>query len=182
MFKCYSNEDRPVWLSWITLCLSWSCILFSYRPEVHIIDILSCSLTNISSSNWQGITILVPTPMASGVNKSREILEQYNKANLKYWGHFCMANSKIAHMSIFFLTKSQCLYIENRIMLLTLYKNIIIGLRTCMVNKYSFVCLNLYIACSYQPKIQKWVLISCIGDLARPTSRVAIEIESHFWC
>ena len=29
-----------------------------------------------------------------------------------------------------------------------------------MVIKYSFFFLNLYIACSYQPKIQKWVLIS----------------------
>ena len=62
-----------------------------------------------------------------------------------------MSNSKIAHMTIFFLTKSQCLYIENIFFLLTLYKNIIIGLRTCMVIEYSCVCLNLYIACSYQP-------------------------------
>ena len=29
-----------------------------------------------------------------------------------------------------------------------------------MVIKYCFLFLNLYIACSYQPKIQKWVLIS----------------------
>ena len=89
--------------------------------------------------------------MSPGVNELHEIiqniLEQYNKANLKYLGHFCMANSKIAHMTIFFLTKSQCLYIENQIILQTLYKNIIIGLRTCMVIEYSFVCLNLYIAC-----------------------------------
>ena len=48
MLKCYSNEDRPVWLSWITLYLSWSCILCSYRPEIRNIDILPCSLTNIS--------------------------------------------------------------------------------------------------------------------------------------
>ena len=52
-----------------------------------------------------------------------------------------------------------------------------------MVIEYSFVSLNfvhcykvLYIACSYQPKIQKLVLISCIGNLAGPTSRAAIEI------
>ena len=51
-----------------------------------------------------------------------------------------------------------------------------------MVIEYSFGSLNLYVACSYQPKIQKLVLISCIGNLAGPTSRVAIEIESQFWC
>ena len=40
-----------------------------------------------------------------------------------------MANSKIAHMTIFCFDKiTKCLYIENQIILLTLYKNIIIGL------------------------------------------------------
>ena len=47
--------------------------IMHYRPEIRNIDNLSCNLTNISSSNWQGITILVPTPMSSGVNESREI-------------------------------------------------------------------------------------------------------------
>ena len=52
------------------------------------------------------------------------------------------------------------LYIENQIILLTVYKKNIIGLKTCMVIEYSFLFLSLYIACSYQPKIQKWVLLS----------------------
>ena len=47
--------------------------IMQYRPEIPNIDILSCNLTNISSSNWQRFTILVSTPMSSGVNESREI-------------------------------------------------------------------------------------------------------------
>ena len=71
MLKCYSNENRYSFVSLVIL------YIMQYRPEIPNIDILCCQLTNISSSNWQRITILVSTPMSSGVNESREITWTY---------------------------------------------------------------------------------------------------------
>ena len=81
-----------------------------------------------------------------------------------------MANPKIADITIFFfdkITMSIHCILKTKLSCWNCIKKSIIGLRTCMVIEYCFLFLNLYIACSYQPKIQKWVLISWVSSFNR---------------